>query len=134
MLQIPHTPLSHTLIPSSIGGRVGELSPGETDTAIASVENRVKPLQEGHAKDKVQTRVRLCNVNYDQVNGVLFAKYGGVERARPDLSVPSHFKCLAANDYVERLEALVLRLGNAEQLSGVIKYPTSYFDVLIVCV
>jgi hypothetical protein len=89
------------------------LSPGETDTAIARVVNRVKPLQEWHAANEVKSRAegRCSHVLYGQVNEL---------SAEPDLSVRSQFKCLAADDKVERLEALVLRVGNAEEVCAIV--------------
>lgn len=60
--------------------------------------------------------------------------YGGVERAGPDLSVRSQLECLAADDKVERLEALVLRVGNAEELIATVQYPASSIGVFIICV
>ena len=54
--------------------------------------------------------------------------------ALPDLSVRSQFECLAADVKVERLEVVVLCLGNAEEVSFTIQYPTSGFGVLVICV
>jgi hypothetical protein len=127
------THLSHPLIRSSIGCRVGERSPGETDPAIAGIENRVEPLQECHAADEIHARELSPAVLYGQVNGVFVAAYGGVERAGPDLGVRSQLECIAADDKVERLEALVLRVGNAEELIGIVQYPASGIDVFIIC-
>ena len=128
-----HTHPGHPPIPSSIGGGVGEWSPGEADTAISRVEDRVIPLQECHAADEVRAGELIPKVSYGQVNGVFVAVYGDVERAGPDLSVRSQLECFATDDKVERLEALVLRVGNAEEVSAIVQYPASGIDVFIKC-
>jgi hypothetical protein len=130
----PHTHPRHPLIPSSIGGRVGEWSPSKTDTVFTSVENSVKPLQECHAAEEAQAGIHIYNVLYGQVDGVCIALYGGIVLAPPDLSVRSQFECLVVDVKVERLEVLVLRLGNAEEVSLTIQYPASGFGVLVICV
>ena len=122
-----------TLIPSSISGQVGEWSPGETDTAIVRVINGVMPLQECHAEDEVNAGAVMSNVLYGQVNGVLSAVYGAVVRAWPDLSVRSQFECLAADVKVERIEVLVLLLGNAEEGIFTAHYRTRSISVLLEC-
>ena len=99
---------------------------------IASVENGVKPLQECHATDEVHAGELVSDVLYSQVNGVFLALYGGVQRAWPDLSIRSQPEGLAADDKVERLEALVLVVGDARELSVTVQYPASGFDVFII--
>ena len=122
------------LTPSSIEDLVGEFSPGDTDTAIARVENGVKPLQECHAADEVHAGELVSNVLYGQVNGLSVALYGGVQRAGPDLSVRDQLECLVVDDKVERLEALVLVFSNAEEMSITVQNPASGIDVFIICV
>lgn len=75
----------------------------------------------------------MSNVLYGQVNRVFIALYGAVVLAVPDLSVRSQFECLAADDKVERLEVLVLRVGNADEVSAIVQHPAGGFDVFIIC-
>lgn len=49
----------------SVALRVSELSRSETDPAVASVENGVKPLEECHAAYEVHPGVYIPNVMYD---------------------------------------------------------------------
>lgn len=55
----------HVWSPLSIDCRVSELSRSETDPAVASVENRVKPLQESHAANEIHPGEYVSNVMYD---------------------------------------------------------------------
>jgi hypothetical protein len=105
----------------SIDDGISVSSRGETNTAIATVENSVKPLQDWEAHHEVQYSISVrSNVNYGQVDTVLLATYIGIERSGPYLSVRDELESGATDFEKERFEVVVLLLGNSKEARGVV--------------
>ena len=80
---------------------------------IVSIINRIKPLQERVAVNKVQTLARItAQVCHDEVNGVLLPSNCHIQLSRPDLSVGRECEGRAADNKVQSLERGIASCGD----------------------
>jgi len=87
---------------------MGERGIGDTDAVVRSVIDGIKPLEPGLSVDKVQPLARVAPEITD--NDVDFARSpadGGVQRARPDLTVGCELKRGLSNGFEQSTERFV---------------------------